>query len=277
MAALVAILLGLELLGTEVKPATVVLVTRRTGVRPANATALAATCARGLEAAGVPVALEPRAALERLARRSVKDSASCRGRRACVAELGRQLEADFVVALTVSRRGAATEVGLELVRVADGAVVEKEGLLLPKKAPLEVAAFAARVKAVLLPEPAPPPPPDARPVQPASDAPTEVKLVPEEPQPQAVAAPPAASASEPRLFLLVGAGVAAAGAVVLAAGLTQRSALERGTPGPDGRVRSSLTGAQAAAVNGSSSALLGTGAGALTVGVGLGAFAVFTW
>lgn len=275
---LVTPLLALWLLGAEARPAAVVLVTRRTAVTPAQANALAAECWEGLRAGGVPLALEPAATLKQLARVSVKDSASCNGRRACVAELGRQLKADYVVALSVSRLDADTSVALELVRVADEGVVEKDSLLLSKKAALDVAGFAAKVKAVLLPE-APPPPPEEEKPRPAPDAPTEAKLVPRDVQPPPAVPPPEPPRTHAASFVLGGVGVAAlaAGAVLLGVGLSQRTALEQGAPGPDGRARSPLTGAQAAAMNGSSSALLGVSVGALAAGVGLGTAAVFTW
>lgn len=272
-----ALLAGL-LLAADSPGGTVVLVARRTAVSASEAQAIAAQCATALGATGVPIALAPDAALKQLARVSVRDTASCAGRRACVAALGRQLHVAYVVAVSVARLNRETSVGLELVRVADEAVVEKDGFILGRKqrpnAEL-LAGFAGRLEAVLVPAPPPPAPP----IEPPPDAPKQVALTP--PPAAAPVVPVVAQAprTHTRSWVLLAGGAVALGAAaaLLAVGLSSRAALEQGTPGPDGRVRATLTGSEAQAVNSRSSVMVGTAVGAAVVAAGLAGAAVVTW
>jgi hypothetical protein len=121
---------------------TVVLVARRTAVTPALARTLAQDTSKHLAAAGVGIAFEPDAALKRLAQVSVKDTTSCNGKRACLAELGRQLAVPWVVALSAATLDSELSVGLELIRVArrvraaaflERAVQVRRGRRLPRR------------------------------------------------------------------------------------------------------------------------------------------------
>ena len=80
----------------------VVLVGRRTAVSAPAAKVLAVDASNILESAGVPIALPADKALQQLTRVSVKDTSSCNGKRACLAELGRQLKVPWVVLLSVA-------------------------------------------------------------------------------------------------------------------------------------------------------------------------------
>lgn len=271
-------LVGLTL--TAPPPQTVVLVGRRTAVSAPAAKVLAADASKILEAAGVPIALPPDKALQQLSRVSVKDTSSCNGKRACLAELGRQLKVPWVVLLSVAVIDQELSVGLELLKVADETVVETDSLLLPKKGKLDAAlltGFAGRVKAKLAPAPAAAPVEEKTP-----DVPIEPKLVPEVTEAPPVLPPPVAPAparSHTASFVLGGAGLASliAGGVLLAVGASARGPLTAGEPALDGRVRSTLTYAEAEQLNASTTPLVIGGLGALAVGAGLGTAAVITW
>lgn len=274
---LLAAVVSLALGAAEASPATAVLVARRTAVTPAEGQALAVACSNLLKEAGVAIAVDPDTALKQLARVSVKDTATCNGKKACLAELGRQLKLDYVVLLSAATVDAETSVGLELLKVADEAVVAKDSLLVPRKGKPDaelVSGFAAKVKEVFAPAPATP---DVPPVKP--DAPKVAELTPKPAELPPPPPPPEPAPSKVVPYTLGGLGAAAlvASGAMLAAGLSMRGSLTQGEVGADGRVRSALTGAQAQTVNGNSSLLLGGAAGAAVVGLGLGAAAFFTW
>lgn len=253
----------------------VVLLGRRTAASPALARGVVDDAARHLATLGVPQELAPDAALKQLARLAVKDTASCNGKRACLAELGRQLKAPWVIAVSVASIDAELSIGLELLRVADEAVVETDSLLLPKKARLEpthLQAFAAKVAARLAP-PAPVTPPDAPVVtrlEPTPPPPVEPLLPPPPPPPER---------SHTTSFVLGGVGLAAlvAGGTVLALGVAGRAPLTAGQPGDDLRVRSTLSASEADALNTRTNALIIGGVGGLVLGAGLGTAGVLTW
>lgn len=257
----------------------VILVGRRTAVSAPQAKVLAADASNILESAGVPIALPPDKALQQLTRVSVKDTSSCNGKRACLAELGRQLKVPWVVLLSVAVIDQELSVGFELLKVADETVVETDSLLLPKKGKLDAAllsGFAGRVKAKLVPAPA------AQVVEKTPDVPVETKLLPKETEPPPTLPPevPAPAArSHTASFVLGGVGVASliAGGVLLAVGASSRGQLTAGDPAMDGRVRSTLTYAEAEQINNSSTPLFVGGISALVVGAGLGTAAVITW
>lgn len=267
-------LVGLTVAAPPEDQLTAVLVARRTAVSPAAAKVLVADAATLLEAAGVPLAMTPEKALQQLARVSVKDSASCNGKRACLAELGRQLKVPWVVLVSVAAIDREMSVGFELLRVADETVVETDSLLLPRKGKLEAAllsGFAGRVKTRLLPVA------DEK----KADAPVETKLTPQpapEPIPFTQPPPPPPRSHVPS-FVLGGAGLAAllAGGALLAVGAISRGPLTAGAPAADGRIRSTLTYAAAEQLNGASTPLVIGGVGALVAGAGLGTAAVLTW
>ena len=265
-------LVGLTLAAPSEGEQTVVLVARRTAVSPPVARALVADASSLLQAAGVPVAMTPDNALQQLTRVSVKDTASCNGKRACLAELGRQLNVPWVVLLSVAAIDQELSLGFELLRVSDETVVETDSLLLPRKGKLEagqLAGFAGRVKARLVPVA-------------AVDTPLEPKLTPKEVEPPVALPPPPLpppERSHVTSFILGGAGVAAllAGGALMIVGAAARAPLTAGERAPDGRVRSSLTFAEAEQLNASTTPLFIGGLGALAAGAGLGTAAVLTW
>jgi hypothetical protein len=270
-------LVGLTLTAAPPEQA-VVLVGRRTAVSAPQAKVLANDASSILESAGVPIAMAPDKALQQLTRVSVKDTSSCNGKRACLAELGRQLKVPWVVLLSVAVIDQELSVGLELLKVADETVVETDSLLLPKKGKLDAAllsGFAGRVKAKLVPAPAPV-------AEATPDVPVQPKLVPKETEPPPSLppeVPPPAARSHTASFVLGGVGLASliAGGVLLAVGASSRAPLTAGDPGMDGRVRSTLTYAEAEQINNSSTPLIVGGISALAVGAGLGTAAVITW
>ncbi len=267
------VLVGLTVAAPPEAQLAAVLVARRTAVSPAAAKVLVADAATLLEAAGVPLAMTPEKALQQLARVSVKDSASCNGKRACLAELGRQLKVPWVVLVSVAAIDREMSVGFELLRVADETVVETDSLLLPRKGKLEAAllsGFAGRVKTRLLPVAD----------EEKADAPVETKLTPQPaPEPIPFTPPPPPQRSHVPSFVLGGAGLAAllAGGALLAVGAISRGPLTAGEPAADGRIRSTLTYAAAEQLNGASTPLVIGGVGALVAGAGLGTAAVLTW
>lgn len=90
-------LLLLQLALSATPSSTVVVVTRRTAVSPADARALAVGVTKSLKQAGLEVTWDADAAARRLSSLGVKDTSSCQGRKACVQEFGRQLDVAVVV------------------------------------------------------------------------------------------------------------------------------------------------------------------------------------
>lgn len=278
----VAISLGLAA-APEGHEQSVVLVGRRTAVSAAVTRALASDTYKLLAAEGVGLAMTNDEALKQLTRVSVKDSASCNGKKSCLAELGRQLKVPWVVVLSVAAIENELSIGLELVRVSDETVVETDSLILPRKGKLDasqLSGFAQKVKARLNP---PPPTPEVKKTPddpPKNDTPIATDLTPKNTdEPLLPPPPPPPQKSHVPSFVLGGAGVASllAGAAMLTVGLVSRGPLTQGTPGDDGRVRSMLTQQQAQAINDGSNPLIFGGLGALAVGAGLGTAAVIAW
>lgn len=260
---------------------TVVLVARRTAVSPALTKGLAKDTHTLLGDSGVSLAMTPDAAMLQLRKAvSVKDSASCNGKKSCLAELGRQLKVPWVVLLSVAAIENELSIGLELLRVSDETVLETDSLLLPRKGKLDatqLSAFSKKVQAQLNP----PPPPEVKSDEPKKDEPVVSDLTPkktDEPLLPPPPPPPPAKSHAPS-FVLGGAGVASllAGAALLTVGAVSRGPLTMGTPGDDGRVRSPLTYTEAKALNDASTPLVFSGIGALALGAGLGTAAVLTW
>lgn len=273
-------LLSLTLgVASEAEP-TVVLVGRRTAVPPALARTLARDASKHLEAAGVPLAMQPEAALSQLARVSMTDSANCNGKRACLAELGRQLKVQWVVLLSVASLNKELSVGLELLQVVDQTVVETDSLLLSRRGRLEAAqvqGFAARVKARLAPPP-------VEPLPAPRDAPTVAILTPPpspEPPPPALTpvtpTPVARSHSGSIAMGITGVAGVLAGATLVVLGFVGRAPLTAGAVAADGRVRSTLTAAQARRLNEDTTPMIVGGFTAIGVGLGLGTAGVLTW
>jgi hypothetical protein len=112
-----------------------------------------------------------------------------------------------------------------------------------------------------------------------ADAPLTTSLVPDNTVSQLPPEVPAAPKSHAVSWVLGGVGVAALGAAValFVVGASTQAAVNGGTAGPDGRVRSGLSGSQAQAAADSASVQLGLGGAAAAVGLGLGATAVVLW
>ncbi len=272
-------------------PAVTLLVTRRTRVAPAEAQGLANEVATHLVALGVPLALEPAAAAKKLARLGVADTAACAGRKLCIAELGRQLGAAWVIAASVSRVEGDRSLGLELVRASDESVAAKDSIFLPgalKPTADQLTAFGAAVRTALGLEVTPEPKKDegdAPRVETPKEAPRTAPVAEATPAPAAVPAvvlpaePPAPPKSHVSGAVLGGGAVlalAASGALAWL-GLSTRASLAQGQPGPDGRVLSSLSGSEATSRAQTASVELGAAGLAGALGLGLGVAAAVAW
>lgn len=273
-------LVGLSLTAAPDGEQTVVLLGRRTAAPAATAKALTSDASKVLASEGVSLAMTNEAAMQQLSRISVKDSANCNGKKACLAELGRQLKVAWVVLLSVAIIDSELSIGLELLRVSDETVVETDSLLLPKKAKLDASllqAFAARVKNRL----SPPPPPELKKEEPKKDdAPLAADLTPKNTEePLLPPPPPPPARSHVPSLVMGGVGIASllAGAAMLTVGAVSRGPLTQGAANDDGRLRSTLTYQQAQQLNDSSTPLVFGGIGALAVGTGLGTAAVIAW
>ncbi len=257
-----------------------VLVGRRTSVSPAEAQTISQTISTHLVNARVPLKLDADAARASLSRLGLKDASACNGRKACITELGRQLQVGWVISLSLSQVGSDRSIAIELLRVSDGVVPEKEAIILATGANVtaeQLTGFAGRVRTQLgisdkpvteiTPPPVvvvkPPPPVVTEPVQPP------VVVAP-------VAPPPKSHVTS---FVLGGVALAAlaVGTGLLVSGLTGREAAYATTQAPDGTLRSPYTASEVQRRAGASSVELGIAAGAAAVGLGLGVGAVIAW
>jgi hypothetical protein len=257
----------LVLLSAEPNTATVLV--RRTGVTPAEATALMGKVTQHL---AVPGLLEYPESQRRLSAFALKDGTTCGGKPDCHAELGRQLGVGWLVLVSVSQIAQDQSLALELFNVESEQVQERESLLLPKKGevpPAMLDNFSTRVSARVLPALVEPKPLDV-PVATTLLRPVEVK---------APVLPPPPPPSHARGIVLGAVALAALGAGVglLVNGLATRGKLQQGVPGEDGRIRSGLSSSEAKALNDSASLQLGLAGGAGAVGLALGATAIITW
>jgi hypothetical protein len=274
MGSLFVALLVPALLSAE--PSALVVLSRKVSVPPAEAAAMVTQTTSLLLDSGAPLVDAPEAN-RRLAKLGLKDATTCAGKPACAAEFGKQLKVDWLVLLSVSRVAGDRSLALELFDVAGKTIADRESLILPKGTALTreaLDAFAGRLKARLLP---PPPTAEIPLEKKTSDAPLKTELTP-----QTVQTPPPLPPAEPKghaaSWILGGTGVAAiAAGVVLMVIAASTQAQVTGTAGPDGRVRSSLSGSQAQAAAGTASVEVGVGAAAAAVGLGLGATAVVLW
>lgn len=254
-----------------------VLVGRRTSVSPAEAQALSQTISTHLTSARVPLKFDADAARASLSRLGLKDASACNGRKACITELGRQLQVGWVISLSLSQVGSDRSIALELQRVADGVVPEKEALILATGARLtadQLTGFAARVRTQLglsdTPVAEVTPPPVVKPPP----------VVIEPPPPPVVVAPaqPPAPKSHVTSLVLAGAAVVAlaVGTGLLISGLNGRAAAYATTE-VDGTLRSPYTASEVQRRAGAASVELGVAGGAAAVGLGLGVGAVIAW
>lgn len=284
MSALAAALCTLVLSADPAPSGVVVLLSRRTAVPQAEGRELAAQVAALLGKAGLPLASDAEGVSRRLARLGVKDTANCNGRKVCIAELARQLEAPWVVALSVSRIESDRSLALELIRAQDVAVVAKDSVVLAKADKLTsdlLAGFVDKARTAMGLAPPPGPvvtTPPTTPDKPPPDAPVQTALTPPPPSTPPVLPPPPPEKSHTASYVLGGAGVLALGAAatMLALGLSTRTELARGQ-NAGGRTLSELTEPQAVQLNSRSNVELGVAAGAGALGLGLGTAAVLVW
>ncbi|MDP1828833.1 MAG: hypothetical protein Q8L48_36570 [Archangium sp.] len=261
------------------EPTTLVVLSRRVSVTPAEAQAVVSQATTLLLEAGAPL-VEVAEAGQRLSKLGLKDATTCNGKPVCHAEFGKQLKVSWLILVSVSRVAGDRSLALELFEVAGRTVADRESFILPKgtaltRQPLED--FAGRLAARLAPAPVTAElPPDS---QLKTDTPVKPALTPGN---TVTALPPPLPTPEPKghapSFILGGLGVAALGAAValFVVGANTQAQVQ-GTAGADGRVRSTLTGSEAQAAAGAASLQLGLGGAAAAVGVGLGTTAVVLW
>lgn len=259
------------------EPTTLVVLSRKVSVTPAEAVAVVSQTTTLLSEAGAPV-IDAAEANRRLAKLGLKDATTCSGKPACAAEFGKQLKVDWLVLVSVSRVAGDRSLALELFHVAGKTIADRESLLLPKGTPLTrepLDAFAGRLKERLQ---GPPATADLPPEKKPADAPLNTALTPQVVADELPPLPPPEPKGHAVSWVLGGAGVAAlaAGVVLLVVGASTQAQV-MGTAGADGRVRSPLTGRQAQAAAGTASAEVGIGAALGAVGLGLGATAVVLW
>ncbi len=236
--------------------------TRRTGATAAEGLAMASRVGALLAEANVPVAMSAQAAAAKLTQLGTKDAAICQGKKACELELARQLDVKVLVTVSLARLGADLGVGVEALRLDDGAVLATDSLLLVGTTRLEaerLAPFVGRLKEALgLKAPAPTP---EKPVvlTPRAQEPPAVKPVPL----------PPAQAEERHvagISLVAGAGACAVAAIVL--GLLAADANAQRTRVEGGAWASSYDGAVAWTnrTNGLLTATVATGSAAIALG-----------
>lgn len=258
-------------------PKVVVFLSRRTGVPAPDAAALVLRVADAGKRDGWTLGWEPKAGDDELKRKGLKDSTACSGRRACLAELGRQLEASFVVAVSTGQIGADRSVAVELFRVADEQVQAKDALVLTPNAELNaelLRPFLEGARPLLVPPPEPPVEPTPPPTPPPSLLPTQ----PSAPPPAIVVAPPPPPPKShgAGLALLAGGGATlVAGGVALGFGLDERARALARLPGDP--TRSPLTASEAQGHADTANALLGVSVALAATALGLGLGAVLAW
>lgn len=255
----------LLLLTLTAEPNTATVLVRRTGVTPAEATALMRQVTQRL---AVPGLLEYAESQRKLSTFALKDGTTCGGKPDCHSELGRQLEVGWLVLVSVSQIAQDQSLALELFNVGSAQVLERESVLLPRRGEVPAAMledFAGRVSARVLPalvEPKPVLIPEVNTLL----RPLEVK--------QPLPPPPPKSHAGGIVLGAVAVAALGAGVGLLVNGLSTQAKVKQGAPGEDGRVLSELSGSQAKALNDSASLQLGLAAGAGAVGLALGVSAV---
>lgn len=278
LAALLPALLSADVAPAE-PPALAVLLARRVSVSAKDACQLTAQVVDALGGGQCPGLVTGPDTARRLAKLGLKDATTCGGKPACLTEFGRQLGVGFLVLTSVSKVAGERSLALELYDVAQGAVVEKDSLLLPKgqKLPADlVTGFVTRVKARLAP---PPPEPTTKPAA-APDAPVATTLTPAPTEAPLPPPPPPPAPKSHTASWALGAGALAAlgaGAALLAVGLSTQGQVNAGPVGDDGRVRSPLTTTEAQAKAGTAGLQLGLAGAAAAVGLGLSTTAVVLW
>lgn len=267
--------LALVLSAANVEPGVAVLVSRRTGVTPATTELLARQASAALLAERVPLKLDADAARAAVTRLGLSDSAACDGRKRCLAELARQLEVEWVIALSFAQLGSDRSMAIELFKPADGVVVAKDALILGEAAftPEQLAPFAAKARAALgvpvavssdVPV-APPPPPS---------------LEPPPPPPVLVVTPvPAPAPRSHAVSFALGAGGVASlvtGAVLIITGVVDHADAVATQPSGS-ELRARYPADEVLRRANDADARTGVGVALSSLGLGLGTAAVLTW
>ncbi|MBX7098697.1 MAG: hypothetical protein K1X89_13395 [Myxococcaceae bacterium] len=258
-------------LATAIGPhGSAVLVARRTGVAPETARETAAQVASAISTNDGEVR-DGRAVAKTLELAGLKDTVDCGAKVQCLQEAGRALDVAYLVLISLTEVGTNRSIGLELMRVSDGEMLERSAALYQTNATIPddvLQSFTAKVRQLA---PAPPP---AAPLAPpplvpgvASEAVPPAAVIPQ------VAEPPGPN-HVPSLLAAGGATVAAAVAVgFLSSAIVARNTLQEGTKGNT----SELTRAQADALAGRANTHATVSLVSALAAVGLGGVAVFTW
>jgi len=211
--------------GAPASHGVVVLVVRDQGLSAIESSALADQLSSAFAGAGIPLALDAKQVRAQLGKKSPK---SCRGKPACLAELGRGFGASAVVALDTGKLLDSIPVRVQVLDAADGRVLmdRLETVTSDKLGELDsfferVAREAATLGGPVAPSVAPskmastPPPqkPSAEPGAKPSDAPRTPVLVPRDSGPSDVEIVTSEPSSLPRV--LVGWGAGASGVASL--------------------------------------------------------------
>lgn len=286
-------------------PTSTVLITRRTNVTNADAQAIQQQIDSLLKTQGVAVSMTPEAAMRQLSKLGVKDVASCTGRKACVAEVGRQLGVAYIFSVAVSQVGTDGSVAVDLIQVQSQSSVEKESFLIPPRASVTqdlLAGFIARVKKrfdaagggaeempsldltadATQPKPGPTPPPST-----TTDTPKDVSLTPQAPVEEVDPDGPLSTTTTPVAkshtlnWVLLGSGVVAigVGVVLMIVGVGNREQANAGV-GVDPitqRVYSAHTRDVAQGYANAAGAQFGIAGVLFAAGLGLGTASLVTW
>lgn len=203
------------------------IITRRTGVTPADAERFAADAAAELNLRGVTLAEPPAETARKLTSAGIDDPTSCAGSRECVGKLGAVLKRAAVISFEVGEVGGELAMHLELVRAQSGERLAElnflsEGKPTPKSWAVPLRPFATQVRAAISTLP----PED---VPRAEHAP---QLTPE-PRSTVIAEEPKTTRAPAYAFAAGGTAAAAASIAFFAIATHQRNALF-GEPRPDG-------------------------------------------
>jgi hypothetical protein len=253
----------------QADPAAGLLVLGRQGMPNDELKKALATVDAELQRAGVE-ALTVEETAKRLKAAGAPDVTTCGGKPACLAGLGSRLSLPWLVTVSVTKLGRDRAWVLEAVDVKASATGAREEWLDETNGDVSepAARFSGRLSKSMKPadvpvvaklDPPPPPPLD----------PPLVATTPVEPAPSGKVLPK---------VLLVSAGVAAVGAVVLgiASGSTA-SRLGMTRMSSDGRPLSDLTFSEAQGLAGTANGLTGAAIGAGVLAAGLGVGTVLTW
>jgi hypothetical protein len=220
-------------------PAVVVVMSRLSGMQESQALPTARCISNALSASGIRVTKDPEAALAKLMDLGAPRASECAGRRACLAQRGKLLDADVVVGVDVAAMSKTISVHAEAISVASGdRIVDSDFTFVHSARGDDGAKECARFARKLLPmlatlPPRPPPAPIPPPPAPTASEPTTASSSPASDVPtqpagavatRTTAEPvfvtsPAATASESHGSTLRLVGWGALGGSVVAAGV----------------------------------------------------------